>query len=61
MITTKTEWDVFKQLVKSLDETIVSIGKCEHDVNICSCMERQLRLDAEKIIKKHETIYNWRI
>lgn len=55
MITTTTEWQVFKGLVKVLDETIVAIGICEHEVNnICSCFERQLRVEAQKIINKHE-------
>ena len=54
MITTTTEWKIFKRLVESLDETILAIGGCEHDINVCSCKEYQLRKEAEEIIKKHK-------
>ena len=54
MITTKIEWNVFKRLIESLDETIDAIGGCEHEVNVCSCKERWLKKDTEEIINKHK-------
>ena len=54
MITTKTEWDIFKRLVESLDETIVAIGGCEHEINVCACKESRLKMEAEEIIIKHK-------
>ena len=41
-------------VIEVLNETIVAIGGCEHEINVCTCKERWLKKDAEEIIIKHK-------
>ena len=47
---TAIELKIFRELASSLKETLADIGGCEHNVNICSCVEQQLMREANSIL-----------